>query len=715
MPPSALQTAPDETTTQRSGTDHGEARSARTIRYVFLFVLPFIMVSMMFATYVGTMHSPHPRDLPIAVVGTGAEADAAAGALDAIADDAIYTRRVGTEAEARDLLAARDVAGALEVAGDGSGRATIYVASAAGPSQVTTVQQVLAPLVVENAWTVTTQDVAPLPAGDSSGTAALFAAMGMMLGGYVPLSLMLLSVPHLLPLRRFLPVLAGWAALTSTVIWLIMGPLVGAIDAPFLQVLGVGMLTVAAVGLTQLLFVKILGPFAVVLGMAVFVVLGMPASNLALSVDVMPGFFSFMHGVLPLPAAGEALRSLLYFDGAGVGRHLLTLALWLLVSGVLCLLKERSSGPALPATPLVLDADTPLPALAGGPVRSKGMRYAAAIAFPLSIMVMVVGLMSFSMHQPTVTALPVAVVAPTLDEAREVASGLQDGLGDMIDARPSATLAEATQAIRDGDVTGALVLGQAEPGEVGIYTSSAAGPSQQSVVRAVVQGFADSQGMAVSEHDVVALTDTDTMGSNSLYFGMSWVMAGFLMMAVLRGGAPELKTLRQYLPLLGGWAIGMSVWLWLLFDVIIGAVSGHAWEMIGMGALTIFAVSLATAVFTRTVGMAAIVPVMAVLMLAGVPASGGGISLYMVPEVFRTLNDILPLPAAVEAARSFVYFDGAGVASNVAVILAWAAVAVVLNLGVDHLVARRGGRSAAVEASEPALIGGGSGEGVAAR
>ena len=676
---------------------HAEGRKGRTIRYAFLFVLPFIMVSMMFATYVGTMHSPHPRDLPIAVIGSGAEADAAALALAADPDDAVETRRVHTEAEALDLLAARDVAGALMVTPDGSGQATIYVASAAGASQVSTVQQVLAPVVLENSWTATTTDVAPLPAGDLSGTAALFAAMGMMLAGYVPLSIMLIAVPHLLPVRRFLPILAGWAAVTSAIIWVILGPIVGAVDAAFLPFVGIGMLTVAAVGLAQLLFAKILGPFAVVLGMAVFVVLGMPASNLALSVDVMPGFFSFMHGVLPLPAAGEALRSLLYFDGIGIGRHLLTLALWLVVSGVLCVLKERSSGSAMPGVPPVVDADAPLPALAGGPVRSKRVRYAAVIAFPLSIMVMVVGLMSFSMHQPTVKELPLAVVGTTLDEAREIAAGLEGALGDMVDIRATASVEDATQAILDGDVTGALVLSD-QDASITVLSSSAAGPSQQSVVRGIAEGFAGQQGLAVDEQDIVPLTDTDTMGSNSLYFGMSWIMAGFLFLAVLRGGAPELKTLRQFLPLLAGWAIGMSVWLWLLFDVIIGAVSGHAWEMIGMGALSIFAVSLATAVFTRTLGLAAIVPVMVVVMLLGVPASGGGMSLYMVPEVFRTLNEVLPLPAAVEAVRSFVYFDGVGAGANVALMLIWVAVGLVLNLGVDRLVARR-------DAARPASTG----------
>ena len=69
---------------------------------------------------------------------------------------------------------------------------------------------------------------------------------------------------------------------------------------------------------------------------------------------------------------------------------------------------------------------------------------------------------------------------------------------------------------------------------------------------------------------------------------MGWIMAGFLFFAVMRGGAPDLTRTRQLLPLVAGWSVGISVWLWFLYDVLIGAVNGHALELIGYGALTVF-------------------------------------------------------------------------------------------------------------------------------
>ncbi|WP_433386437.1 ABC transporter permease [Micromonospora sp. KLBMP9576] len=680
----------------------GADRKERIVRTTFLFVIPFLMITMMFATYMATMHSPHPRDMPVAVIGGGAQAQTIVDQLNAAPGATTEARLVASRDDAVDLLRDQQVTAALQLPASDGNTATILTAAAAGASQASTAQQLLAPVAVGANWTTTVENVAPLPDGDMAGIGVMFAAMGMMLAGYVPLSVLLMATPHLLRVRRFLPLLAGWSAVTSTVIWLILGPIVGAVDGHYLTFLGVGMLATGAVGLAQLLFTKLLGPLAVLLGMLLYVVFGMPSSNLALSVHTMPDFFQFLHGVLPLPAAGEALRSALYFDGRGLLPHLITLGVWIVVALALSLLKERGAGgQTLPGAAPVTDPDVELPALAGGPPRSKRFRYATVAAFPLAILVLVVGLMSFSMHKPQPHDIPVVVVGATTGQAEQAAAGLRSQLGGILDVGVAASVSAATDRILEQDLVAAFVLPSTPGGEAELYSSSAAGSSQQMAVRGVFQQVAAAQQTPLTLTDVQPLNDTDTAGSNSLYVGMSWIMSGFLLMAVLRGGAPHLRRLRQFLPFLGGWAVGMAVWLWFLFDVLIGAVNGNAWEMIGFGAVTIFAVSLVTGAFTRTFGLAAIIPVMAVMMMAGVPASGGGLSIYMVPEFFRTLQDVLPLPAAVDTARSLTYFDGSGVGRNLLTIAIWAAAGLLLNLGVDRLLKRRESRGDPTDPGAP--------------
>ncbi|MEU9272957.1 hypothetical protein AB0E04_47425, partial [Streptomyces sp. NPDC048251] len=92
--------------------------------------------------------------------------------------------------------------------------------------------------------------------------------------------------------------------------------------------------------------------------------------------------------------------------------------------------------------------------------------------------------------------------------------------------------------------------------------------------------------------------------------------------------------------------------------------------------------------FTRTLGIAGVIPVLVIALLVGVPSSGGGISLYMVPDVFRDLNDVLPLPAAVDIVRATVYFDGTGIAGHLATIVGWGAVCLLLHIGIDWGIAR---------------------------
>ncbi|QNP74214.1 ABC transporter permease [Streptomyces roseirectus] len=664
-------------------------RKREIVKRAFLFLIPFLMVTMMYATYMGTMHSPKTRDMPVAVVGSGAVAESVVEELGSVQDGAADPRLVAGRERALGLLKDRDVAGVLVVPADGSTEATVYTAQAAGASQAGMVKQILAPVAAGHDWTTRTEDVAPLPAGDSAGIAVLLAAIGMIMVGYVSLSGMMTAVPHLLALRRFLPLLAGWAVLTSTVTWLILGPIVGAVDGHYPAFVGIGLLATGAVGLGQLLFARFLGGLALLPGMLLWVVFGVPSSNLATPIHTMPGFFGFLHDVLPLPAAGEALRSVLYFDGRGVGAHLLTLAVWLVAALALALLLERRKGAVLADTPGSDDPDVPRPAMSGGPVRSKRLRYFAVAAFPLAILTVVVGMMSASLHQPEIRDMPVVVVGASREQAEQAAEGLREGLGDLVSLTTSTSLDEATDRIRERDVVGVYVPPVAKGGPAQLYTSSAAGAGQHNAVRGMFQQVAQSQRIPLETTDIKPLDASDSNGSNSMYAAMSWIMSGFVIMAALRGGAPEIKRLRQLLPMMAGWAVGMAVWLWVLFDVLIGAINGHGWAMVGFGALTIFSVSLFTAVFTRTLGIAGVVPVLIIALMIGVPASGGAISLYMVPEAFRGLNDVLPLPAAVDIVRAAVYFDGTGIGSHLATIAGWGAVCLLLNVAIDRWLARR--------------------------
>src|SRR5690606_12558051 len=191
--------------------------------------------------------------------------------------------------------------------------------------------------------------------------------------------------------------------------------------------------------------------------------------------------------------------------------------------------------------------------------------------------------------------------------------------------------------------------------------------------------------MTLDTEDLAPLGTEDTTGTVSLYVAMGWIMSGFMIIVVAADAFPPAMRPRNLLPVVAGWSVFMSVVLWLIADPLIGAVDGHFPQLVGTGIVAIFCTAMFTTVFVRLIGLLAVIPVIAVLMFLGVPASGGAMSIYMEPEVFRFLHEVLPMPAAVESVRSILYFGGDSVGGHLVTFLIWGAISLVLVFVVDRL------------------------------
>lgn len=663
-----------------------QARKEKIGRIGFAFVFPFLMVGMMITGYLGSMHDPQPNDMPIVVAGTAVEAERFATALEKADADAVDIRVVESAETARQMVIDREAAGAvvLPTTIDDTS-ATLYTAGSAGASQATTVAGLVAPQIAGEGLQMQSEDLVPLPEEDSAGLAPMFMTTALIMAGYMPLSLLLSSAPELLRLRRIVPLLAAWSALSSFLAWLIAGPILGAAQGAAWEVLGIGFLGVFAVGAVQLFLTRILGPLAVLAGMLFLMVLGIPASNMGMSVYTMPGIFAWLHGILPTPAMGEAFRSVMYFGGNGVGEHLLVLTIGAVVAlaavAGLDALKRRRKIVEEPVQTVV--------SMTGGVTPPKTwVRYTTLAFFPLAMVVMMLSAMLGGMGEPAPRDMPVAVVGSTEAQAQQASAVLAQSMPGMFDLRASTSAADAESAVRDREIVAAYVLPSAADPEATLITNSAAGMSAQQVVRAVFGQVAGSQGMALAVEDLAPLDADDSVGTVSLYVAIGWIMSGFLLLIVLSMAAPDLMRKRVLIPIIAGWSVFMSVVLWVIADPIIGAIHGHFLPLVGLGVVAIFSTALFTTVFTRMIGLLAVIPVVAVLMFLGVPASGGGLSVYMTPDLFRFLHDVLPLPAAVESARSILYFDGDVTATHLLTFGLWAAASFVALLILDTFFKR---------------------------
>ncbi|PTR30248.1 hypothetical protein C8K36_10296 [Rhodococcus sp. OK519] len=658
------------------------AKKERIGRYVAMILLPFLMVGMMITGYLATMHAPTPHNMPIAVSGPAPQAEQFAQALAAENPSGVDIRVVATDADARQSVLDREVAGAVVLSDQAAGTATVLTATAAGASQVGTVTGLLAPQVLAQGLTLEAEDLAPLPASDSAGLTAMFMTTALMLAGYMPLSVMLSNSPELLRFRRFVPILAGWSALIAGLVWFVAGPILGALEGNTAAVLGISWLAVFAVGTVQLFLTRILGPMAVLAGMLFLMVLGVPASNMGMSVYTMPSFYATLHKFLPTPATGEALRSVLYFGGNGVGTHLTVLGIGAVLAlaatlGVDALKRRRNP-----------DAGTPqvsMPSLTAGPrPTSTKVRYATLAIFPLGMVAMMITFMLGAMYQPAPQDMPVTVVAANTEQAEQAVGGLDRNMPGLFDLRASDSVDEARAQVEDRTVVAAYVLPSADNPSATLITNQAAGVSQHQVVTQVFGQVAAGQQVPMSSETVASLDGGDTMGTVSLYVAMGWIMSGFMIIVVAANAAPMVMGLRKLLPVLAGWAVFMSVVVWLIAGPIVGAVDGHFLPLVGTGIVAIIATALFTTVFVRLMGLLAVLPVVAILMFLGVPASGGALSIYMEPALFRFLHDILPMPAAVESVRSILYFGGDTVGSHLLTFVIWGAVSLLCVVIIDR-------------------------------
>lgn len=648
-------------------------------RLAMVFIMPILMVGMMITGYLGSMGSPSPHKMPIGISGTAAESFAT-GFAEA-AGDAVDLEIVASDSEAQQLVIDRSVSGSIVVS---ETTATLYTASAAGASQSSVVTSLVAPQVTKLGLSFDSEDLMPLPDSDISGLGAMFLATALVMAGYLPFSVLVSNSPQLLRKRRIIPLLAGWSALIAGLVWLVTGPILGVVSTEHsAAVLGIAWLGVFAIGSVQLFFTRIFGSMAVLFGMLLLMVLGVPSSNMGVSMYTMPAFYPILHNFLPTAAIGEAMRSVLYFDGAGVRPHLLVLAIGAVVGLALTALVDviklrRNPNPA----PIVVN----MPALHGGKrPQSRFWRYASLLFFPLAMVSMMITLMLGAMGDPSPKHMPVAVVGSSIEQADQTITALDENLGDMFELSALDDSAKARELVLGRDLVGAVILPSTESPEMTLLINQAAGSSAATIVTQVFGQVAQAQQLPTSTEDVAPLPEGDSGGVAVMYIAMGWILSGFMVIVVGANAAPASRPLRKLLPLVGIYSLVMSAFVWLIAGPITGTIDGHFAELFGAGALTVFCIAMFAAVFERLMGLLAVIPAIGILMFMGVPASNGALSLYMVPGVFQQLHDWLPMPAAVELIRSILYFGGDLVGPNLLTIGLWGVVSLAAVYLIDAI------------------------------
>src|SRR3954453_22361428 len=269
-----------------------------------------------------------PRDVPLAVAGPAPAVAQVEAGLEQAMPGGFDVTAVPDRAAAVRRIQDRDAYGAIVL---DEAQPEMLTASAGAPAVAQILTQMSARLSPQNPPKVT--DIVPLPKDDPRGAGLAAGALPLVLGGIIAAGALTQLVRS--GVRRMLGAvtfaITGGLALAAVLrYWL------GSLEGSYLGNAGVIAMSIAAISLTLLGLEWLLGTAGLALGGAGMMLLGDPLSGMTSAPEMLPTGWGALGQLLPPGAAGTALRSVSFFDGAGATRPLVVLTCWLLAGVMLC-------------------------------------------------------------------------------------------------------------------------------------------------------------------------------------------------------------------------------------------------------------------------------------------------------------------------------------------------------------------------------------------
>jgi hypothetical protein len=184
-------------------------------------------------------------------------------------------------------------------------------------------------------------DVKPLPPKDPNGTAAFYAMIAWVFGGYIGSTLIgLIGNPRSRSKQRAaarIGALAGFGIVAGILSVVLLRASFGVFSGHVVAMCAIAALTVFASGAATTGLQAALGPAGTGLVILAFVILGNSASGGPFARPLLPGLWRTVGGLLPPGASVDLARSALFFDGARIAGPILVLAGWAALGVVLAL------------------------------------------------------------------------------------------------------------------------------------------------------------------------------------------------------------------------------------------------------------------------------------------------------------------------------------------------------------------------------------------
>src|SRR5436190_17081973 len=282
------------------------ANAAPSPKAVAIVLIPAWVLMLAFAfSYVGAFHDPTPHNVPIAVVGP----PAVTARLNSLPGDPLDARQSASRSEALSQIDDREVYGAYDASAN-----RLYVASAANRATAIALERTFAVIAGSQSRPAPrVTDVKPLPPKDPNGTAAFYAVIAWVFGGYISATLIgLIGMPRSRSRARAPARIGGLAAFgvfAGIVTVVLLRASFDVFSGHVVALCAIAALTIFASGAATAGIQAIAGPAGTGLVILLFVILGNPASGGPFARPLLPGLWRALGGVLPPGASVDLARS----------------------------------------------------------------------------------------------------------------------------------------------------------------------------------------------------------------------------------------------------------------------------------------------------------------------------------------------------------------------------------------------------------------------
>lgn len=335
-----------------TATDHvarGDRRARHRIEVAALLgALAVTLVSAVFiVSFIGGLHTPGPRSVPIGLVGSPAQASRLDAASSQQAPGAFAVSSYPDATAARNAIGDHSIDAALVPGTIGQ---HLLVASAVSEAETNAIIKAFEAGAAKAHVPLTVQDIRPLHTGDPEGLAQLFFCVALLAPSLVFGNMLISKIGTRLNEFRHLALIALYAVIVAAVATAIADAGIGALTGAPWGIFGIGTLLAFASAVIGAAATRWAGTIGYIVLLLLFLPVGISSSGSTLGPRMITPWWADLGKSLPVGSAQPAVRNVTYFNSHAVVDPLLILSAWAL-AGVVALVLAALLHPPMPGKP----------------------------------------------------------------------------------------------------------------------------------------------------------------------------------------------------------------------------------------------------------------------------------------------------------------------------------------------------------------------------